>query len=85
MARLGKADTQARSGQLDAAIATWKEMAAANTDDLPVDAILMELARAYVQKGNTEEARKTFTEIVEKHPDSPYSAEARTELENLKG
>ena len=32
----------------------------------------MELGRAYVQKGNTEEARKTFTEIVEKHADSPY-------------
>ena len=60
-------------------------MTTANADDLPVDAILMELARAYVQKGNTEEARKTFTEIVEKHPDSPYLAEARTELENLKG
>ena len=33
-------------------------MTTANADDLPVDAILMELARAYVQKGNTEEARK---------------------------
>ena len=29
MARLGKADTQAHSGQLDAAIATWKEMTTA--------------------------------------------------------
>jgi tetratricopeptide (TPR) repeat protein len=85
MARLGEADAQARSGKLDAAIATWKDMTTANADDLPVDAILMELARAYVQKGNTEEARKAFTEIVEKHPDSPYLAEARTELENLKG
>lgn len=85
MARLGEADAQARSGKLDAAIATWKDMTTADADDLPVDAILMELARAYVQKGNTEEARKAFTEIVEKHPDSPYLAEARTELENLKG
>jgi len=85
MARLGKADTQAHAGQLDAAIATWKDMAASNQSDLPVDAILMELARAYVQKGNTAEARKTFSEIVDKHPDSPYTAEARTELENLKG
>jgi tetratricopeptide (TPR) repeat protein len=84
MARLGKADTQARAGQLDAAIATWKEMAADNNSDLPQDAILMELARAYVQKGNTAEAKKTFTEIVDKHPSSPYLAEARTELENLK-
>lgn len=85
MARLGKADTQAHAGQLDAAITTWKEMASANADDLPVDAILIELARAYVQKGNTEEARKTFTQIVDQHPNSPYLAEARTELENLKG
>lgn len=85
MARLGRADTQAQSGQLDAAIATWKEMTTGNTDDVPVDAILMELARAYVQKGNTEEARKTFTQIVDQHPNSPYLVEARTELENLKG
>ena len=85
MARLGKADTQAHSGQLDAAIVTWKEMTSGNNDDLPVDAILIELARAYVQKGNTEEAKKTFTQIVDQHPNSPYLAEARTELENLKG
>ena len=85
MARLGRADTQAHAGQLDAAIAAWKDMAAASAGDLPVDAILMELARAYVQKGNTEEARKTFTQIVDQHPNSPYSAEARAQLENLKG
>jgi TolA-binding protein len=83
MARLGKADTQAHAGQLDAAIATWKDMS--NSKDVPVDAILMQLARAYVQKGNKEDARKTFTQIVDQHPDSPYSQEARAELENLKG
>jgi TolA-binding protein len=85
MARLGKADTMAHSGQLDAAIAAWKDMTTASASDLPVDAILMELARAYVQKGNTEEARKTFTLLVDQHPDSPYTPEARAELENLKG
>ena len=85
MARLGKADTQARAGQVDAAIATWKEMAASNDGELPVDAILMELARAILQKGEKEEARKTFTQLVDQHPDSPYTPEARTELENLKG
>jgi tetratricopeptide (TPR) repeat protein len=85
MARMGKADTQAHAGQLDAAIAAWKDLSAAAGDDLPVDAILMELARAYVQKGDTEEARKTFTQIVDQHPGSPYLPEARAELENLKG
>jgi tetratricopeptide (TPR) repeat protein len=85
MARLGKAETQAQSGQIDPAIATWKELAAENAADMPVDAILMELARAYVQKGDTAEARKTFSQIVDQHPDSTYSAEARQELENIKG
>jgi TolA-binding protein len=85
MARLGRAETQSQSGQLDAAIAAWKELAAENAEDMPVDAILMELARAYVEKGDTAEARKTFTQIVDQHPDSSYSAEARTELENIKG
>jgi tetratricopeptide (TPR) repeat protein len=85
MAALGKADTQARAGQLDAAIATWKELSTQQSDQLPVEAILMEMARAYLQKGNTEEARKTFTQIVDQHADSPYSTEARRELDNLKG
>jgi len=84
MARLGKADTQARAGQVDAAIATWKEMAASTTGEFPVDAILMELARAYAQKGEKEEARKTFSQLIDQHPNSPYTSEARTELENLK-
>jgi tetratricopeptide (TPR) repeat protein len=84
MARLGKADEQARAGQIDTAIATWKEIAGDANADLPKDAILIELARAYVQKGNTDEAKKAFNEIVEKHPDSPYVPEARTELDNLK-
>jgi TolA-binding protein len=85
MAQLGKADAQAHGGQLDAAIDTWKGLASKNSDQLPVDAILMQLARAYVQKGSRDEARKTFSEIVDKHPESPYTQEARTELENLKG
>jgi tetratricopeptide (TPR) repeat protein len=84
MARLGKADTEAKAGELDAAIATWKELAASTDEDLPKDAILMELARAYVAKGNQEEARKTFTQLVDEHPTSPYTVEARNELEQLK-
>jgi tetratricopeptide (TPR) repeat protein len=85
MAQLGRADTEAKAGQLDAAIATWSALASANTDDLPKDAILMELAKAYAAKGNTEEARKTYTRLVDEHPTSPYTADARAELELLKG
>jgi TolA-binding protein len=85
MARLGKADTQGKAGQVDAAIETWKEMATSTTGDFPVDAILMELARAYAQKGDKEEARKTLTQLIDQHPTSPYTPEARTELDSLKG
>lgn len=80
MALFGKADTQARAGQFDAAIATWKELASSTDEALPKDAILMELGKAYQAAGKTEEARKLFNQIVEEHPTSPYTAEARAEL-----
>jgi TolA-binding protein len=80
MAQLGKADTQARAGQVNEAIATWKALASSTDEELPKDAILMELGKAYQASGNQEEARKTFTEIVDNHPTSPYAAEARTAL-----
>ena len=85
MAQMGKADSQLASGQTDAAIATWKELQSKKDANLPEDAILMQLGRAYQAKGNTDEARKTFTDIVDNHPDSPYVADARKELESLKG
>ena len=80
MAQMGKADTQARAGQLNDAIAAWKSLASSTDEDLPKDAILMELGKAYQASGNQEEARKAFTQIVDEHPTSPYSAEARAEL-----
>ena len=85
MARLGLADTQARAGQVDAAIESWKELADENNPDMPIDAILLELGRAYAAKGNAEEARKTFNQLIEQHPASPYLTDARTSLDELKG
>ena len=85
MAQLGKADAQMQAGEVDSAITTWKELAAKKDGALPEDAILMQLARAYQAKGNIAEARKTFNQIVDDHPDSPYVADARKELDSLKG
>ena len=79
------AECRERAGQLDAAIETWKGMTSDDDEIVPEDAVLMQLARAYVQKGNTEEARKAYMDLVDNHPDSPYTPEAREELENLKG
>jgi tetratricopeptide (TPR) repeat protein len=85
MARLGQADAQARAGQVDAAIASWKQLADENHPDVPADAVLLELGRAYAAKGNTAEARKAFTQLIDQHPTSPYSTDAKNGLEGLKG
>ena len=80
MAKLGKADAQARGGRHDAAIASWKDLVSTAGDALPKDAILMELAKAYQAAGNTEEARRTFNQVVDEFPTSSYVAEARAAL-----
>lgn len=85
MSKLGKAEAQLRAGQFDPAIAALKtESEQANTT-LPLDAVLMELARAYRLAGKTEDAKKTLTQVVEKHAESPLAAEAKAELDKLKG
>jgi tetratricopeptide (TPR) repeat protein len=85
MARLGKAEAQLRAGQHDPAIATFKEFVDAKDATLPAEALLMELARAYTLAGKTEDARKTLTQVVEQHADTPFAEEAKQEIEKLKG
>jgi outer membrane protein assembly factor BamD (BamD/ComL family) len=38
-----------------------------------------------VAKGDLEEARKTFTQLVDEHPTSPYTSVARLEIDALVG
>lgn len=84
-AAMGKAQAQIRAGQFEPAIESLKTLSAQTTGKLPVDGVLMELARAYRSAGKVDDARKTLTEIVEKHAESPFASEARTELDKLKG
>ena len=84
MARLGLADAQARGGQYDQAINTFKELAQRKDGPLPVDAILMELGRTYRDAGKPSDAQQTFNRIVQEYPDSAFSMDAKRELNNLK-
>ncbi|HYB94330.1 MAG TPA: tetratricopeptide repeat protein [Vicinamibacterales bacterium] len=84
-ARLGKAEAQLRASQFDPAIATFKQIVDSKDAQLPQEAMLMELARAYRLAGKTDDARTTLNQVVEQHADTPYAAEARAELEKLKG
>lgn len=83
MARLGKADALGLSGQYDQAIAIYRELSARKDLGLPIDGVLMQLGRTYAAAGKTTEAKQTFNRIVDEFPDSPYSAEARQQLQAL--
>ena len=84
MARLGLAEAQARAGQYDTAINTFKEMAQRKDGPLPVDGILMQLGRTYLDAGKRADAQQTFNRMVEEYPESPFTGDARKEIETLK-
>jgi len=84
MAKLGLAEAQARAGQYDAAIAAFNEMSLRKDGPLPVDGILMQLGRTYLEAGKRSEAQGVFNRLVEEFPESPFTGDARRELENLK-
>jgi len=84
MARLGLTEAKARSGQYDQAINTFKELAQRKDGPLPIDGILMQLGRTYREAGKRADAQQTFNRLVQEFPDSPFSADAKRELDSLK-
>ena len=83
-ARLGLAEAYARSGQYEQAITAYKELAQRKDGQLPVDGILIQLGRTYRDAGKVADAQQTFNRIVEEFPDSPFTADAKREIEALK-
>ena len=84
MARLGVAQAQALDGKYDQAINAFKELAQRKDGPLPVDGLLMQLGKAYLDAGKRADAQQTFSRLVEEYPESPFSGDARKELETLK-
>ena len=84
MAKLGLAEAQARAGQFDKAIEAFKDLSQRKDGPLPIDGVLMQLGRLYVDAGKPADAQRTFNRITDEYPDSPFSADARKELEALK-
>ena len=84
MARLGLAEAQAKSGQFDAAINTYKELAQLKDGPIPIDGVLMQLGLTYRDAGKSQDAQQTFNRIVTEFPDSPFAADAKKEIDNLK-
>jgi hypothetical protein len=83
-ARLGLAEAQARAGQYDQASTPSRRCRSARTVPLPVDGILMQLGKTYLEAGKRADAQQTFNKLVDEYPESPFTSDARRELETLK-
>ena len=83
-ARLGVAEAQVAQGKYDNAITIYREMSAETNAQLPADGVLMSLGRAYALAGRKDEAARAYTRIVDEFPQSPYAADAKRELEDVK-
>ncbi len=83
-ARLGLADAQLAQSKTDAAINTLKELSTDGDSQLPLDGVLMQLGRAYLQAGKKDEATRAFTRVVDEFPQSLYASEAREKISGLK-
>jgi predicted negative regulator of RcsB-dependent stress response len=84
MSRLGLAEAQVRSGEFDKAIETFKELALRKDGPLPIDGILVQLGRTYLEAGKPSDAQQAFNRVVQEFPESSFIADARRELEVLK-
>jgi TolA-binding protein len=83
-ARLGLGEAQLAQGKADAAMTTFKEIAADTNSQLPVDAVLMQLGRAAVVAGKKDEATRAFTRVTDEFPQSLYVTEAKEKLAEIK-
>jgi TolA-binding protein len=83
-ARLGMAEAQVAQGKYDEAIAVYTEVSRDAGSTLPLDSVLMHLGRAYARAGKKDDAVRSFTRVVDEFPQSPYAADARRELEDVK-
>ena len=77
---LGRAESLRYQGKYDDAIKALTDLAAERDGMLPVDGVLMQLARTCLKAGKTQEARAAFKRVVDEFPDSNYVAEARQQL-----
>jgi predicted negative regulator of RcsB-dependent stress response len=85
MAKLALAQCDVQEKKYDAAITTLRDLSLDAKGDLPVDAILLQLGQAYLAAGKTTEARQAFERVTNEFATSPYAADAKKQLDALKG
>lgn len=83
MAKLGQVEALVAQSKFDPAIKTLTDLSAQRDSKLPVDGVLMELARVCRKAGKMQEARAAFKRVVDEFPESNYVGEARQQLSTM--
>jgi TolA-binding protein len=83
MAQLGVIESHMQAKQYDQAIAKAQALANATDDQLPRDAMLMELGKAYAAAGKKAEAKQTLDKVVTEFPESVFIDEAKALISTL--
>ena len=83
LARLALADLHARLGRIDQAVDGYKQIADDAGFPLPRDHALHSLAKLYEKTSKPAEAQAAYRQLIEKFPESTYTAEAKQRAEFL--
>ncbi|HEX6463245.1 MAG TPA: tetratricopeptide repeat protein [Vicinamibacterales bacterium] len=83
-ARLGVGEAQLAEGKGDAAMTTFRDLAADTNSKLPVDGVLMQLGSAALAAGKKDEAARAFARVVDEFPQSTYVSDAKQKLSEMK-
>jgi TolA-binding protein len=80
MAQLGRAQALAAVGKFDDALKILTDLSGQRDSALPIDGVLMELARVSERAGKTQDARAAYKRVVDEFTQSGYAGEARQRL-----
>ena len=80
MAKLGRAQAFVIQRQFEDGIKILTDLSGERDSALPVDGVLMELARVCEKAGKMQEARAAYKRVVDEFPQSGYVPEARQQL-----
>jgi TolA-binding protein len=83
MAKMGQVEALTAQSKYDEAIRILTDLSGLRDGTVPVDGVLMELARVCRKAGKTEEARAAFKRVVDEFPESPYATDARQQLATM--
>lgn len=83
MARLRIAEIVLRDGRAKDAVAFYKGLIEDPASGLPKDRLLFGLAESLEAAGDKLEARRAYSDLVNRHPQSPYAQDARQKVDAL--